>query len=122
MMLDLSQMETSDLIPTCDTAFGAPIGRFAISTARHEEDGPLTFSSSDFFNFTAGDPAVSYGVNFGNGVLDQVGNWLPAPQSGNTLTGAEISLAVAKGPTKKGPCNGIITQDWKVEVINDAPS
>ncbi len=125
MFLDLVYLDTGEQLPDCKTTFGlegVEDGLFAISTSRHEEDGQLTSAFAGFWNFTAGIPEVSYSVSFDNGLLDldQLGNWLPAPGTGNTLRGDKINLAVAKGPTKKGPCNGIITQDWKIDVFNDA--
>ncbi len=113
-----------DLLDTlalgCPLLGGANDGRFAISTARHEENGPITSVGVSFFNFTALD-GVSYGVFFDNGVLNDLTKWLPGPGTMITWTGNEVSLAVAKGPTKKGPCNGTITQDWKAVVFNNAP-
>ena len=122
MGLNLDRMETTDLVPPCDTDFGMPQGRFGISTARHDEDGPLTFVAVSFSGFRAGVDKVSYWVAFDNGNLNDndLKNWLPGPQSGITMTGTEITLSVTKGPTKKGPCNGLITQNWEVVVFNEA--
>ena len=122
MFLDLVYLDTGEQLPDCKTTFGgegAEDGLFAISTARHEEDGQLTSAFAGFWNFTASD-GVSYSVNFDDGRLVQLGNWLPAPPTGNTLRGDQINLAVTKGPTKKGPCNGIITQNWQIDVTNEA--
>ena len=120
MMLDLTKLDTMSQLPDCKTTFVGVNGLFAISTARREENGQLTSAFAGFWNFTASD-GVSYSVNFDNGLLDQLGKWLPGPQSGNILRGDQINLAVTKGPTKKGPCNGIIMQNWKIDVLNEAP-
>ena len=115
IMLNLDLMDTAQL---CGTSFGAPTGNFAIETARHTEDGEFTFVAVSFFGFKA--EGVSYWVDFDPDVFVS-DNWYPAPQSTNTRTGSKIGLGVTKGPTKDGPCNGIIMQNWKMDVKNEAP-
>ncbi len=110
-------LDNLDMAQLVDCPFlGAPDGRFGISTASHEENGEITFVSVAFHNFTSG--GVSYWVAFDNGVLDDVTKWLPGPTLTSTWTGGAVNLGVTRGPTKKSPCNGIITQEWKVEVFN----
>ena len=120
MMLDLSNLETTlDPNDPCNTDFGAPDGFFTISTARPTDIGEFTFVSADFFDFTAGMTEVTYSLTFNNGDITNLNNWLPRPATTNTLLGDEFWLRVGKGREKKGPCNGIIMQNWKIDVTNE---
>ena len=122
MDLNLDLMDTLVQLPGCTTVIGMPLGRFAISTAKGKHSELFTFVTANFFNFVASD-GVTYGVSFvGDATIDDDANWLPAPGTSNSLMGDEVGLGVQSGPTKKGPCNGTITQNWKIEVTNEAPA
>ena len=121
MTLNVGLVDTAQLAG-CSPMFGLPKGLFAVSTARVPASNPtLTFATADFFDFRGTD-RVNYGVRFspdGDAVLDfpDPTKWLPADSGDiNSLRGDELALNVKKGRGKKGPCNGKITQNWRIKV------
>ena len=59
---------------------------------------------------------VNYGLGFPGGEIDNEDNWLPA-NSGemNFISGAALNLS----GKKNGPCNGRITQNYKITVTKN---
>ena len=123
MTLNLNGLETGDLEDGCTSDFVLPPGGlvnglFAISTAKIPKSSPtFTFVTADFFLFEV--DGVTYGLTFGpddDGEIAVDTNWLPTSPDSNFITGTKLKLRVTKGPQKKGPCNGIITQGWKILV------
>lgn len=123
MRLNIDLVDTNKgELAGCLTTFGEEDGLFAISTARIPKSSPtFTYIEANFFLFVV--RGVTYGLTFGpddDGAIDDDSKW-PPPNTGDmsSLTGSKLKLRAPKGPQKKGPCNGIITQNWEILVTKN---